>query len=113
MDKQYWQSLWTQICNMAYYRTDITDKIQTRLDENLFNEFKKIDYSEYTFDYIWSNVSKNRDSDGFYVDAQVVPELKEIYVPRVLFECTGLYVFFRHSFPNCIISYWEDDIIIM
>jgi hypothetical protein len=113
MDKQYWQEIWTQICNMAYYRTNITDRIHIRINENLFSELKKIDYKEYTFDHVWYEISKNKNPDGLHIDALIVPELKEIYVPRVLFECAGVYAFFTYSFPNCIISYWEDDVILM
>jgi len=53
--------------------------------------------------------SARRDPDGNYVDPVVVPELKEIYVPRILFTCLGVFTWFRHSFPNCQILFWEDD----
>lgn len=39
---------------------------------------------------------------------KVVPELERLFVPRVLFNCLGVTSWFRHSFPNCKIAYWED-----
>jgi hypothetical protein len=58
---------------------------------------------ELTLDYTWEKYSKAHG------DPYVVPELKNIYVPRSLFECLGVYAWFQHSFPNCVIEFWEDD----
>jgi len=107
-----WQDVWWYICDMAYYRKNVSSSVH----------LKKIDYKELlaytdsaknfeqiTLDYIWKQASARRDPDGNYVDPVVVPELKEIYVPRILFTCLGVFTWFRHSFPNCQILFWEDD----
>jgi hypothetical protein len=112
MDKQYWQDTWRKICDMAYYRKRVTSKITTKYDGVFLDNIVKKDYTEYTFDYIWYQISKAKSPQGLHIDALIVPELLEIYVPRVLFECAGVYVFFRYSFPNCEIHYWEDEVIV-
>jgi hypothetical protein len=107
-----WQDVWWYICDMAYYRRNVSSSVH----------LKKIDYKELlaymdsaknfeqiTLDYIWKQASARRDANGKYVEPLVVHELKEIYVPRILFTCLGVFTWFHHSFPNCQILFWEDD----
>lgn len=104
----YWKTIWQHICEMAYRRENIVDGVVIPIGE--YDEIKKHYDEEITLDYTWKTWSRLRDSDGKYIDALVVPELKEIYVPRILFETPGVYAWFNYSFPNCSIFFWEDDL---
>jgi hypothetical protein len=109
-----WQSVWQHICEMAYHRNNITDQIQIyhNNDYETLMKYKNIcpnDFEKLTLDYTWKKVSAVRDSNGEYIDVQVVPELVYIYIPRILFETLGVYAWFKVSFPNCKIIFWEDD----
>lgn len=101
-----WQGVWNQLCLMAYERRYITSKLMIypeTLNEQYFYERNSCKNSdELTLDYMWQKYS------GLKKEAQVVPELTRIYVPRSLFECLGVYAWFKHSFPNCKIQFWED-----
>jgi hypothetical protein len=93
---------------MAYFRENIVETIV--LPPENYDELKRYKSKEITLEHTWKSWSRLRDSNGAYLDAQVVPELKEIYVPRILFETIGVYAWFNHSFPNCSILFWEDDL---
>ena len=58
------------------------------------------DYEHLTLESVWEIVSKNSG------DPKVVPELKEVHAPHVLFECIGVYQWFAYSFPNCKLYLW-------
>jgi hypothetical protein len=103
-----WQNVWKQLCTMAYTRENITDQlliIPQSSNENTFYERNTCpNNEEITLDYTWKEFSKK------YHDALVVPELKMIFVPRVLFECLGVYSWFKFSFPNCTIMFWDNPV---
>lgn len=103
---QKWQDVWQHICEMAYERKNIVEKLiieQDNPNEAAFYERNKCDNEDkLTLEYTWANYSRT------YKDALVVPELKFIFVPRSLFECLGVYAWFKYSFPNCSICFWED-----
>jgi hypothetical protein len=108
-----WPSVWQQICDMAYYRKNITTHI-IHINERTHPEFLAYEnnsknFDQLTLDYTWKQASSVRNTDGTPIEAQVVPELREIYVPRVLFDTLGVFSWFNHSFPNCSILFWEDD----
>jgi len=109
---QKWQAIWQQICDMAYFRKNITDKVVIPMnDYTTILKYKTSRYQnfhELTFDYQWQKNSSIRDESGYYLEALVVPELKEIYVPRILFQSMGVLNLFKHSFPNCLVLFWED-----
>jgi hypothetical protein len=109
---QKWQAVWQQICDMAYLRKNITDTVVIpMIDYNTLLNYKTsrfVNFHELTFDYQWQKNSSIRDESGYYLEALVVPELKEIYVPRILFQSMGVFNLFKHSFPNCLIVFWED-----
>lgn len=105
---EFWKSIWQHVCEMAYFRKNIIESIV--LPPENYDELKRNKCKEMTLDYTWKFWSQLRDSNGMYHDALVVPELKEIYVPRILFETLGVYAWFNHSFPNCSIHFWEDDL---
>lgn len=107
-----WQFIWQKICDMAYSRKRISDRVlieKFNYTELLNYMINSSNFEQITLDYIWKQVSSQKNSDGSYVEALIVPELKEIYVPRILFSTPGVFHWFKHSFPNCSISYWEDD----
>lgn len=101
-----WQSVWDQVCLMAYEHRNITDKIIVHPDspmEQYFYERNKCSNAEeITLDHMWQKYSYSGDN------VFVIPELQRIYVPRSLFECLGVYAWFKYSFPNCVIDFWED-----
>jgi hypothetical protein len=107
-----WQAVWQQICDMAYFRKNITDKLVLPINDfTMLLKYKAshcVNFHELTFDYQWQKNSSIRDNNNYYLEALVVPELKEIYVPRILFHSMGVFNLFKHSFPNCLILFWED-----
>lgn len=99
-----WQTFWTHVCDMAYYRKDVCSELKIfpsfDVEVNLSETYKFTNFNELTLDYIWDNPKK-------YNQALVVSELKTIFVPKCLFECIGVYKWFEYSFPNCEIVFWE------
>jgi hypothetical protein len=106
-----WQLIWNRLCNMAYYRTDIANEVVTGRAEHgdIFDyQYEASNFQEITLDHTWKKFSSLKDENGNFLEALVVPEVQEIYVPRILFEGPGVYTWFLHSFPNCLILFWED-----
>ena len=106
-----WQAVWQQICDMAYHRKNVSTGI---IVESIgYSEIMKYtinckNFDLITLDHTWKQVSSTKNSDGSPLEALVIPELLEIYIPRILFETLGVYQWFKHSFPNCVICFWED-----
>lgn len=99
-----WQSVWIHLCEMAYERKNIVEELvinpESQNEELFYARNNCSNAEEITLDHIWKMYS------AVSGDALVVPELKRIYVPCTLFECLGVYSWFKHSFPNCEIQYW-------
>ena len=93
-----WESVWKCICEMAYENRPPCEKIIMKPGE-IENSTKEED----TLTYTWKIYSKKHGSTM----PGVVPEFKELYIPRHLFQDHGVYPWFRHSFPNCQIHFWE------
>jgi len=114
-----WQSFWEKICDIAYFRKDVVSELSFIMDVlGSRAEYNDIctwsltapNFEEITLHHSWEKVSKLKDENDNYVEPAVVPELREIYVPNVLFQTSGVFEWFKHSFPNCEIFFWEDDI---
>ncbi len=91
-----WQSLWIQICDMAFYGINKTEELgweKEEYDEN--NDLIK-------FKHVYDSYTKTN------WEVHVVPELKKLTVPRDLFIFLGVRSFFSYSFPNCELVFWED-----
>jgi hypothetical protein len=116
-----WRVVWQKICTMAYEQKSLAEKIITRpgkmnIDGRLYEvkseSFHTKIYSsediinQYfaTLDYTWKEFSKQYGTSM----PHVVPELREIHVPRVLFENMGVRAWFNHSFPNCRVFFWDE-----
>lgn len=116
-----WKSVWNNICEMAYERTGICEKIITKpgymrvngVEDHSKNEgvhsrvyLKKDCVNDFmiTLDTTWKFYSAKHGPKMPYV----IPELKEIHVPRILFETIGVKLWFNHSFPNCRIFFWDE-----
>ncbi len=116
-----WQYVWDLICKMAYEGTGICEKIVTSpgilhingevIKDNTelrhASEYAKTSYMNtyfLTLDNIWKQYSK------FYGTKMpgIVPELTEIVVPFALYNELGVNPWFRHSFPNCKVTFWEN-----
>jgi hypothetical protein len=99
-----WQTVWSQICDMAYLRENITDKIIVHPESELasahYSNNSCPNADEITLDYTWEIYSKK------YKDVHVVPEFKELFIPKALFDTLGVNQWFRHSFPNCTVQFW-------
>ena len=93
------EDIWTQICEMAYYGKNITDKLIVQEDYELLEDP--------TLDSVWEKFSNQKDEFGKFIEPQVVPELVKLHVPYALFHCLGVNSWFEHSFPNCVVSFWE------
>ena len=117
-----WQQVWDIVCKMSYENTNICEKIITtpgflHINGKLNNDKTEITHShEYsrsqplntyflTLDNIWKQYSKFHGLKMVHV----VPEFKELFVPRVLFDSLGVSNWFRYSFPNCKVTFWEED----
>ena len=85
---------WNTLCDMAYRNGPRVEEIVI----SVFDIPKNHDHL--TLEYTWKNASKNGG------EPDVVPELKKLYAPHMLFECIGVYQWFSHSFPNCEIYLW-------
>lgn len=110
---QKWQAVWHQICNMAYINSENTKTLSIPVEgykELLEYKMKNyVNYEEILLDHTWQKFSLIKDENGDFLEAKVCPDLTEIYVPRILFETMGVFQWFQHSFPNCKILFWEDD----
>lgn len=116
-----WKRVWDTICQMAYEKTGICDKIITtpgfmRIDGVEDNSKSESSHSRvYLKRECLNDFSICLDIVWKYYSAQygpklphVIPELKEIHVPRILFETLGIKAWFNHSFPNCRIFFWDE-----
>ena len=107
---QKWQKVWTSLCDMAYHQKDVK--------EDVF-----IQPENYHDLYIWSKYDPNFDKlklehtwkkynymvNGSYIEPFKIEKLRHLYVPRILFEDLGISTFFDVCFPNCQVTFWEDD----
>ncbi len=98
---------------MSYHRRSLKEQIVVQPEDyDLIEKYKNTnptDFDKLTLDYVWKEYSEKRDSNNNFIEPQVVPELRYLFVPRVLFESLGVYTWFRHSFPNCVIMFWENS----
>lgn len=108
-----WQSTWRRVCNMAYFRKDIVSELIVIPEDGEYEFLEKLDleweHACFTLDYAWKTISKLTDANGEFLQPLVVPELKEIYIPNILFQSPGVYSWFSYSFPNCKVFFWEDE----
>ena len=97
---------------MSYHRSFLTDEIVVSIENyEVLEKYKNINPNEFytlTLDYMWKQYSKRRDINGHFIEPQVVPELKYLFVPRILFDSLGIRSWFQFSFPNCKVQFWED-----
>lgn len=116
-----WVSVWNQVCKMAYEGKDIHESIVTRPGNMCINEYlvhdkrESIHSYEYslhfplnsyqmTLDNVWKQYSE------FYgpENPKIIPQFKELVVPRALFESLGISQWFHYTFPNCTVTFWEE-----
>jgi hypothetical protein len=103
-----WQIIWHRVCALSFFRKDIVSQIIIDNQEDIKKYRSSRNFEEITLDYTWKFYSSLKDQNGNYIEPLVVPELEKIYVPHALFEALGVYAWFKYSFPNCVISFWED-----
>jgi hypothetical protein len=116
-----WQEVWENICKMAYEKMEPIEKIITNpgaliVNGKMVSKNSEVGHCHYyasktpvndyliTLDYTWKIYSKKYGSTM----PGVVPEFKELYVPRPIFDDMGIQKWFSHSFPNCKIFYWSE-----
>lgn len=116
-----WQNVWERICKMAYDGTDICEEIVTvpgilHVNGRVINDRREsthnveyhrlepVNYYFLTLENIWKQFSH------LYADKNpgVVPELKKLVVPYCLYDCPGVRSWFRYSFPNCKLYFWDE-----
>ena len=102
-----WQTVWQRVCNLAFFRKDIVTRIIVDYTDDIKKYMSCRNFEEITLDYTWKIYSSIKDENGNYIEALVVPELEQLCVPHAIFEALGVYAWFKHSFPNCVISFWE------
>ena len=101
-ERHYWQPIWRNICEMAYFRKNIKEEIVIPSRKIVYSKF----FEECKLDHQFFRISSIINSDGTYIEPQVVPELVYLKVPKVLFEHVGINAWFRYSFPNCKVELW-------
>lgn len=115
-----WKVVWDKICKMAYEQEPPVSDIITVPDrvriEGIAVPMDEKEQSRYysrqlpinsdviTLDHMWSYYSKKHGAEM----PKIVPEFKRLHVPRALFKSLGIGPWFRHSFPNCDITFWEE-----
>jgi hypothetical protein len=114
-----WQSVWNHVCKMAYENEDHCEFIITlpnginiggnktttkseRVHGGMYEEAYPLNRYEITLDYMWKKYNETHKEMP-----HVVPQLKRLHVPKALFESLGVRQWFEHSFPNCLITYWD------
>jgi hypothetical protein len=99
-----WKTVWRQLCDMAYYRKNIVEKLivlpKSAHDATIYKKAGFKNEKDICFDTVWKEYSH-------VGSIQVVPELKELYVPFDLLICPGIWAFMDTCFPNCKIQVWD------
>jgi len=99
-----WKSFWRQLCDMAYHRKGVCEKLivlpKKDSDAILYKSTKLRNDKDISFESVWKEYSN-------VGDVQKVPELKELYVPSDLFICNGIWSFMEYCFPNCKLIFWD------
>jgi hypothetical protein len=102
-----WQKLWHDLCEIAYHKGERVSSITTEFSEEEYAMFvnahntNPAELQRISLEIIWKRYGRT--------EPNVVNELESIYVPRILFECLGVYPWFEYSFPNCKIEFWETE----
>ena len=113
-----WVDVWNQICTMAYQGKNLQEKIVTfpsyifingcQISDNKHSYRYSFNFPEnyysITLDNVWKQYSEYYGPEN----PKIIPELKEVFVPQPLFESLGVLPWFRYTFPNCKITYWEN-----
>jgi hypothetical protein len=115
-----WKVVWDKICRMAYENEKpiseivaIPDRVRMEGIAVPMNEKEQANYysrglplnSEVlTLDHMWTYYSKLHGTEM----PKVVPEFQKLHVPRALFKSLGIGPWFRYSFPNCTITFWDE-----
>ena len=101
-----WQEFWGRLCDMAYLRKGIVEELSILpIGDNqpaFYERNKCSNMSDITLEHTWKKYSSE------FSDVQIVPELKNLYVPASLFSCLGVNSWFKYSFPNCKVQFWEE-----
>ena len=115
-----WQDVWVKLCKMAYEEDIPVSEIITSpgyvriegialpMSVNAQSEYYSrqipLNSEHITLDYMWKHYSKGHGTEM----PGVVPELRKLCIPRSLFQSLGVGPWFRHSFPNCDIVFWDE-----
>ena len=117
-----WKRVWKAICDMCYHGANIQEEMITtpgyfQVDEELmlskcekeqtqfYGQRYAINDEQLTLDHTWKEYSLNA---GLGFNPLVVPEFKRLHVPAHLFYTLGVDSWFKHSFPNCTVTFWEN-----
>jgi len=104
-----WQNVWRALCEMAYnkeakqYERVAVEPEEDELEESKYYERNRSRIRNHhllCLEEIWSKYDR--------FEPFVNTRLKELVVPRVLFECPGVRHFFEFSFPECEVVFWEE-----
>jgi hypothetical protein len=115
-----WKVVWEKICRMAYENEKPVSEliavpdyvrmegIAVPMDEtqqsHYYNRQIPINSDVITLDHMWKYYSKVHSTKI----PNVVPEFEKLHVPRSLFQSLGVGPWFRHSFPNCTVTFWNE-----
>lgn len=116
-----WIDVWSTICEMCYNGSLITESITVlpgsiQIDEELsLNPSEKehceiyrmrdfLNHEVISLDHTWKKFSNEAGPRNLLV----IPEFKNLYVPRCLFDSLGVKQWFRYCFPDCKVTYWEN-----
>lgn len=116
-----WQHLWDKICRMAYEKKDICERIiahpgimhingrvvsdkRESTHSREYNRREPVNSYFLTLENVWKQYSLFHGTQMPYE----IPEFKELVVPYSLYNCLGVQSWFRHSFPNCKVYFWDE-----
>lgn len=115
-----WKVVWEKICRMAYENEKPVPELivvphHVRMEGIAvpMNEKQQADYYSkwiplnsdvITLDHMWKYYSKVHSTKM----PKVVPEFEKLHIPRSLFQSLGVGPWFRHSFPNCMVTFWDE-----
>lgn len=93
---------------MAYFRNRMETHIIVNPSDSIQHYMHCTNFNDIRLESVWKRYSEMKDKNGDFIQPQVVPELEELCIPYKLFYSMGVYQWFRYSFPNCKLVFWED-----
>lgn len=115
-----WKVVWDKVCRMAYENEKpvselitVPDRVRMEgiavpmseiLQSQYYSKQIPLNFEVITLDHMWKYYSKVHGTEM----PKIVPQFQKLHVPRALFQSLGVGPWFRYSFPNCEITFWDE-----